>query len=113
MDFSLNEDERAIEDVARRFATDRLAPFAAEWDETAHFPVDVLREAAALGFAGIYVKSDVGGSEMTPARCRDHHGGIVGGLHVDGGVPLDPQYGVVDDRPLTAATSSASISCPS
>ena len=65
MDFSLNEDERAIEDVARRFAMDRLAPFAAEWDETSHFPVDRLREAAALGFAGIYVKSDVGGSEMS------------------------------------------------
>ncbi|HEX4862212.1 MAG TPA: isobutyryl-CoA dehydrogenase [Rhizomicrobium sp.] len=65
MDFSLNEDERAIEDAARRFAKDRLTPFAAEWDETAHFPVDRLREAAALGFAGIYVKSDVGGSEMS------------------------------------------------
>jgi alkylation response protein AidB-like acyl-CoA dehydrogenase len=65
MDFSLNEDERAIEDVARRFARDRLAPFAAEWDETSHFPVDRLREAAQLGFAGIYVKSDVGGSEMS------------------------------------------------
>jgi hypothetical protein len=65
MDFSLNEDERAIEDAARRFARDRLAPFAAEWDENAHFPVDRLREAAALGFAGIYVKSDVGGSEMS------------------------------------------------
>src|ERR1700761_3938016 len=65
MDFALNEDERAIEEVARRFARDRLAPFAAEWDETAHFPVDRLKEAAALGFAGIYVKSDVGGSEMS------------------------------------------------
>jgi alkylation response protein AidB-like acyl-CoA dehydrogenase len=65
MDFSLNEDERAIEDVARRFSRDRLAPFAAEWDETSHFPVDRLREAALLGFAGIYVKSDVGGSEMS------------------------------------------------
>src|ERR1700743_2843048 len=65
MDFSLNEDERAIEDVARRFARERLLPFAAEWDEKSHFPVDRLREAAALGFAGIYVKSDVGGSEMT------------------------------------------------
>ena len=65
MDFALNEDERAIEDAARRFARDRLAPFAAEWDETSHFPVDRLREAASLGFAGIYVKSDVGGSEMS------------------------------------------------
>jgi alkylation response protein AidB-like acyl-CoA dehydrogenase len=65
MDFELNEDQRAIEDAARRFARERLLPNAAEWDATEHFPVDALREAAALGFAGIYVKSDVGGSEMS------------------------------------------------
>ncbi|MBV9419682.1 MAG: isobutyryl-CoA dehydrogenase [Alphaproteobacteria bacterium] len=65
MDFALTEDQRAIEDAARRFATERLAPFAAEWDEKEHFPVETLREAAALGFAGIYVKSEVGGSEMS------------------------------------------------
>src|SRR5664279_304372 len=65
MDFALTEDQRAIEDVARRFAKERLAPFASRWDAEEHFPVDALREAAALGFAGIYVKSDVGGSEMT------------------------------------------------
>jgi alkylation response protein AidB-like acyl-CoA dehydrogenase len=65
MDFSLTEDERAIEETARRFAADKLAPRAAEWDENEFFPVEVMREAAALGFAGIYVKSDVGGSEMS------------------------------------------------
>jgi hypothetical protein len=65
MNFELTEDQRAVEDAARRFAAAKLAPHAAEWDETAHFPVDVLREAAALGFAGIYVKADVGGSEMS------------------------------------------------
>ena len=65
MDFELNEDQRAIEDAARRFARERLAPFAAEWDEREFFPVETLREAAALGFAGIYVKSDVGGSDMS------------------------------------------------
>jgi alkylation response protein AidB-like acyl-CoA dehydrogenase len=65
MDFELTEDQRAVEGAARRFATERLAPFAAEWDATEHFPVDVMREAAALGFASIYVKSDVGGSEMS------------------------------------------------
>ncbi len=41
------------------------AAYAAEWDEKEHFPVDVMREAAQLGFASIYVKSDVGGSEMS------------------------------------------------
>ena len=65
MDFALTEDQRAIEDAARRFSKERLAPFASGWDADEHFPVDALREAAALGFAGIYVKSDVGGSEMT------------------------------------------------
>src|SRR5215831_11413773 len=65
MDFELSEDQRAVEDTARRFAANHLAPHAAEWDATEHFPVDALRRAAELGFAGIYVKSEVGGSEMT------------------------------------------------
>jgi hypothetical protein len=65
MEFELNEDQRAVEAAARRFATEKLAPNAARWDEDEHFPVAEMREAAQLGFAGIYVKSDVGGSEMT------------------------------------------------
>jgi alkylation response protein AidB-like acyl-CoA dehydrogenase len=65
MNFELTEDQRAVEDMARRFAVEKLAPHAAEWDATEHFPVDVMREAAALGFASIYVQSDVGGSEMS------------------------------------------------
>jgi alkylation response protein AidB-like acyl-CoA dehydrogenase len=65
MDFELTEDQRAVEDAARRFAAERLAPYAAEWDANEHFPVDTLREAAALGFASIYVKGDVGGSDMS------------------------------------------------
>jgi hypothetical protein len=65
MDFELTEDQRAVEDAARRFAREKLAPHAAEWDEKEFFPVETLRAAAALGFAGIYVKSDVGGSEMS------------------------------------------------
>jgi len=65
MDFELSEDQRAVQDAARRFAAEKLAPHAAEWDEKEHFPVDVLRASAQLGFASIYVKADVGGSEMT------------------------------------------------
>lgn len=64
MDFELSPDQLAFRDVAASFARDKLAPHAAQWDETAHFPVDVLREAAALGFAGIYVSEDVGGSAL-------------------------------------------------
>jgi len=63
--FSLDADHIAIRDMARAFADDRLAPRALEWDEKKHFPVDVIREAAALGMAAIYVREDVGGSAMT------------------------------------------------
>ncbi|MDO9246879.1 MAG: isobutyryl-CoA dehydrogenase [Phenylobacterium sp.] len=65
MDFTLNEDQRAIEDAARVFAAEELAPHSARWDEDKHFPVDVLRRAAGLGFAGLYVREDVGGSALS------------------------------------------------
>ncbi|HEY1751181.1 MAG TPA: isobutyryl-CoA dehydrogenase [Caulobacteraceae bacterium] len=65
MDFTLSEDERALEDAARTFAEAELAPHSARWDEEAYFPVEVLRKAAELGFASLYVKEDVGGSGLT------------------------------------------------
>lgn len=65
MDFALNEDQVAIQDAARAFAEGQLAPHSSEWDEKKHFPVDVLRQAAELGFAGIYVNEDVGGSGLS------------------------------------------------
>jgi alkylation response protein AidB-like acyl-CoA dehydrogenase len=65
MQFEFDEQQRAIQDMAAQFAADKLAPHAAEWDRTSHFPVDVMREAAGLGFAGIYVREDVGGSALT------------------------------------------------
>ena len=42
-----------------------MMPHAKDWDENSTFPVDTLRKAAALGFGGIYVKEDVGGSDLT------------------------------------------------
>ncbi|NOT41445.1 MAG: acyl-CoA dehydrogenase [Alphaproteobacteria bacterium] len=65
MPFELSEDQRLIQKTARDFSAARLAPFAAAWDEEEIFPVPTMREAAQLGFAGIYVKGDVGGSELT------------------------------------------------
>ena len=64
MTWGLTEDQRAIEDAARSFAAAELAPHSARWDEDKHFPLDVLRKAAELGFAGVYVKEDVGGSGL-------------------------------------------------
>ncbi len=65
MQFELSEEQQAFQDVARGFAQDELAPFAAEWDRDAFFPVETMRKAAELGFAGIYVREDVGGSALT------------------------------------------------
>ena len=42
-----------------------IGPHAIEWDETCHFPVDVIRETAALGMAAIYVPDEKGGSGLT------------------------------------------------
>ena len=64
MDFELSEEQRAFQHMARQFAESSMAPHAAKWDEENIFPVDVLRAAAALGFGGIYVAEDVGGSGL-------------------------------------------------
>ena len=65
MDFTLNDEQTAIRDTALDFARARIAPHALEWDEAKHFPIDVLREAAALGMAGIYTREAFGGSGLT------------------------------------------------
>src|SRR5713226_8648778 len=65
MDFDLTEDQRAFQATARQFARDEMAPKARAWDENETFPVPELRQAAALGFGGIYVKDDVGGSALS------------------------------------------------
>ncbi len=59
--FSLNEDQIAIQDVARKFTADRITPFAAGWDEEHHYPVDVWKAAGELGFGAIYISEENGG----------------------------------------------------
>ena len=65
MDFELSDDQRAFQATARQYAREEMMPHAREWDEGEIFPVEALRKAAALGFGGIYVKDDVGGSALT------------------------------------------------
>ncbi|MCP2262186.1 hypothetical protein LX15_005920 [Streptoalloteichus tenebrarius] len=60
----LNDDQRALRETAADFAAEHLAPHAVEWDQTKHFPVDVLRKAAELGMGGIYVAEEHGGSGL-------------------------------------------------
>ena len=64
MSFEPTEEQIAFRNTARSFATERMAPHAAAWDRDRHFPVDVLREAAKLGFAGLYVREASGGAGL-------------------------------------------------
>jgi len=65
VDFNLNEQQLAMRDMARHFATKEMSPFAAEWDEKHIFPVETLRKAAGLGLAAMQIRSEVGGSELS------------------------------------------------
>jgi alkylation response protein AidB-like acyl-CoA dehydrogenase len=59
--FALTADQIAIQDMAKKFTADRIAPFAGEWDEKSHYPVDVWKAAGELGFGAIYVSEERGG----------------------------------------------------
>ncbi len=63
--FALTDDQTAIREMAQGFAAEALAPHAVRWDEARHFPVEEMREAAALGMGGVYVSEDVGGSGLS------------------------------------------------
>jgi len=63
--FTLGEAQNAVREMARAFAAEKLAPMAVQWDRDKHFPVDVIREAASLGMAGIYIDEAFGGSGLT------------------------------------------------
>jgi len=65
MDFDFTEEQRAFQATARQFARDEMMPYVRDWDENETFPEEALRKAASLGFGGIYVKEDVGGSALS------------------------------------------------
>ena len=65
MHFAPTEEQAAIQEMALNFAKEQLAPHALEWDETSHFPVDVIRQTAELGMATIYVPEEHGGSGLS------------------------------------------------
>ncbi|WP_058535698.1 acyl-CoA dehydrogenase family protein [Legionella saoudiensis] len=65
MDFNFTEEHLEIQEMAADFARDKLAPMAEHWDEHSEFPIEILREAAALGMAGMMAREDIGGSQLT------------------------------------------------
>ncbi len=64
MDFALSEEQAAIFGMARAFGRDRIAPHAEAWETAGSMPRDMLQEAAALGFAAMYVPEEMGGAGL-------------------------------------------------
>ncbi|KAH0623278.1 hypothetical protein JD844_031424 [Phrynosoma platyrhinos] len=61
----LTEEQKEFQKVAFDFAAKEMAPHMADWDEKEIFPLETIRKAAQLGFGGIYVRPDVGGSGLS------------------------------------------------
>ncbi|WP_292956913.1 MULTISPECIES: acyl-CoA dehydrogenase family protein, partial [unclassified Paracoccus (in: a-proteobacteria)] len=64
MDFALSEEQQAIFDMARDFGQRRIAPHAREWEAAGTIPRDLWTEIAQLGFGGLYVGEEHGGSGL-------------------------------------------------
>jgi alkylation response protein AidB-like acyl-CoA dehydrogenase len=63
--YDLSPDQREIAALAAALARNELAPHSAHWDAESYFPVDAIRTAASLGFAGLYVDPQLGGSGLS------------------------------------------------
>jgi len=61
----LSEEQSEFYRLSKAFADRELRPFASEWDKDAVFPLDAFRKLADLGFAGLFVREDVGGSALS------------------------------------------------
>ncbi len=60
----LNEDQKFIRDTVRDFAEQKIKPHIMEWDEKEYFPVEIFKELGELGFLGILVSEEYGGSNL-------------------------------------------------
>ncbi len=65
MHFDLSEDQRAYRQAARDFADAEMKPHAAEWDATAHFPIDMIKKSGEMGFCAMYCPPDDGGMGLS------------------------------------------------
>ena len=65
MDFALNEEQVAIFDMAHDFGQEKIAPNARKWEAEGTIPKSLWPEIGALGFGGLYVDEDSGGSGLS------------------------------------------------
>ena len=64
MNFEFSEEHKLIADSARDFAEQYIRPHVMDWDEAQHFPKDVLQKAGDMGFMGIFIPEEYGGSGL-------------------------------------------------
>ncbi|MGB8648274.1 MAG: acyl-CoA dehydrogenase [Anaerolineae bacterium] len=64
MDLELNEEQKAIRDLAREFAQNEIAPIAAKIDETGEFPYETVKKMGKLGLLGIEIPPEYGGGGL-------------------------------------------------
>ncbi len=64
MNFQFSEEQELIAASARDFAEQYIRPHIMEWDESQHFPKDVLQKAGEMGFMGIFIPEEYGGSGL-------------------------------------------------
>jgi alkylation response protein AidB-like acyl-CoA dehydrogenase len=64
MDFELTEDQKMIKEAAREFASEKLAPKAQEFDEKEELPKELYKELAELGYLGMLMPEEYGGSGL-------------------------------------------------
>ena len=66
MDFKLTDDQLLIQAAAREFAQNEIVPVAARHDASGEFPHETIRKAGELGFMGVEVPAEYGGSGLDP-----------------------------------------------
>ena len=68
MDFALSDEQIAIFDMAKDFGTDNIAPYAQKWDQDGMIPKELWQQIAELGFGGLYVSEENGGTGLSRLR---------------------------------------------
>jgi len=103
MDFSFNEEQKMVIDGARRFAREKLAPFAAELDEKAEVNLKALKELGRLGYLGMTLPEEYDGSN---AGAIAYAASMIEFSKVDAGtaVAVSVQNSLVNDAILTFGT---------
>ena len=63
-DKAVMDDLRIIEDSAREFARTQILPHVMEWDESQHFPMDLMHQLGEQGFLGVIIPEEYGGAGL-------------------------------------------------